>query len=422
MQRLSDLLRSPNTTIAACVFLLSLLLGTAWWIHSKPVTPYSDFQEYYALAQGLAANGHFGHPEPTARRLPLYPAFLSLLIRISPSVAWLNYANVVLNSLLVVLIYFLTLRVCDRREIAAIAAALCAVCPTFVYLSPVLAAEHLFAPLLFGAILVLVADHPRSWVRASVAGALLGLSALTRGEAAFYLPVLLILVWLNKGSIFHRLTAGGLLIVLFTAVLTPWYVRNERVVGKGAGLTTLSGVNFYYAHNPNRYGWHRLTGHPWWGLDEVTLHRTAREYAIRHLKEEPGGIVTDMKWGTVLLLVRPATYSLYSTLIVPGGDVAGAKPRKDYPPGSRGLVRYFYYGIVLLAFASIFLWSRRGVVFPLLLLVVMNWVCFAVIFFGKPRYRYTSEIVFCILSAIVIGTLWSWMREWVTRQRLDSRS
>jgi len=38
--------------------------------------------------------------------------------------------------------------------------------------------------------------------------------------------------------------------------------------------------------------------------------------------------------------------------------------------------------------------------------VLMNWIGYAVIFWGKARYRYMIEAVFCLLGAMAVSEVW----------------
>jgi 4-amino-4-deoxy-L-arabinose transferase-like glycosyltransferase len=379
----------------------------------RPLTPFSDYLVYHDLAAGLVSQHQFGYPDPTANRLPGYPALLSIFMAVSRSGTWLNVCNVLLHGVLTVLVFFFATRLTGTRAIGIIAALLCAANPTFVFFSPVLGSEHLFAPLVFGALLLILSaqrDRPGQTLwKTIVAGAMLGLAVLTRGEGAFYLPVFLLLAMRAGASWTQKFKLAGIMALACVSLLTPWYLRNLHHFGSGAGLTTISGLNFYYGHNPQRYGSFRLVGYPFDGLDEVALQKAAYQQAMYYLRTDPTRLLSDVRNGTTRLYFEVANYAVHANLVMAGTTFTyGSVPRKDYPKGSRGAVKRFYIGLAALALLSLAFWKRyhNRVLIPLVLIVLLNWFCSAVVFWGRPRYRYTSEIVFCILAALTLYGLW----------------
>jgi 4-amino-4-deoxy-L-arabinose transferase-like glycosyltransferase len=400
---------STGAVVPALLFALSVVLGTLWLLHMKPITPFSDYLVYHDLAAGLISQHQFGYPDPTANRLPGYPALLSLFMAVSRSGTWLNICNVLLQGLLTVLVFFFAARLTEKRSIGIIAGVLCAVNPTFVFFSPVLGSEHLFAPLIFGALLLMLSaqkDRPgRATWKTVIAGAILGAAVLTRGEGAFYLPVFLLIAARAGETWKQKLKLAGIITLVCASALTPWYLRNVHHLGRGVGLTTIAGLNFYYGHNPQRYGSFRLQGYPFDDLDEVALQKVAYQYAMYYLREDPTRLLSDVRKGTTRLYFEVANYAVHANLIQGGANVTyGSTPRKNYPTGSRGAVKRVYATMAILALLSFIFWRRhRGKVFtPLVLIVALNWFCSGVVFWGRPRYRYTSEIVFCILAAILL--------------------
>jgi hypothetical protein len=58
--------------------------------------------------------------------------------------------------------------------------------------------------------------------------------------------------------------------------------------------------------------------------------------------------------------------------------------------------------LLLAAFLSVFFLRHYAPRVWLFLygVVLMNWIGYALIFWAKARYRYVSEVVFCILAAL----------------------
>lgn len=399
--------RHPWTVL----MVVNLAMGFVWMIRVRP-EPFSDYLAYYKLAGHLLDHRQFGWPDPTARRLPGYPAFLTIPMLISRSVGWLGFVNLLLGALLIPVVYKLVLALKPgARTIALLSAALCAINPTFIFFSPLLASEHLFVLLVFVPLLIVLTPDRRANARMVAAGLILGWAVLTRGEAAFYLPVVILCVWsAAEGPWRTRLGRAALVTGACLATVTPWLVRNHVVIGSGVGLSTVSGVNFYYAHNNTRYGYHSLVKsgvnipHP----GERQKYWYGRGWA--NIKEDPGRLLRDTRAGTKALLVDNTPYAVHAPHVRDLSDTLAEMRRRGrrYPWGAERSVMVFYRILFFAAIAGVLLVRRIGVRnFAVLYgVVVMNWVCYAVVFWAKPRYRYTSEVVMCIIAAFVLAWLW----------------
>ena len=387
---------------AAIAFLVSFLLGLLWMLYAKP-EPFSDFIHYYRLAEGLIDHQQFGYPRATAGRLPGYPAFLAIPMLASRSVAWLALCNVVMTALVAVMVYYIALRVTSgNRPAAAIAAFLCAVNPTFVLYSPVLASEHLFAPLLFASLLVVLVRPFGAFVNAVVAGLLAGATILTRGEAVFYVPILLLVLVRAETERRRRVIVALSLLLACFVVVFPWYLRNLALFGPGVGLTTKTGVNLYIGHNPKEYG--KLPEDFFEGRSAMAAERDAREQAVQYLTENPLRLLRDVANGTKELYLYDAFYALRGSMVE--REREGNKTyyiRRTLPPGARGLLWAANLLLLLGAIAgAVFCRRYMPGAWVLLGLLLMNWVAHAVVFFGKSRFRYSMEAVFCVFAGVAL--------------------
>ena len=383
----------------------------AWWWYAQP-DPISDFEYYRLLAvdlldqHRLVDHSLFGPPHASALRVPGYPVFLAVAMLVSRSVAWLSIVNVALSALLVPLVARLARAWRSSRPRPSRAAVIVAINPTFVFFSPVLASEHLFIAFLVLSLIGVTSARTRS--QFAVAGLLFGAAALTRPDALFYTPVLVGVVWLRSGSV--RPIAPAILMLAAALVVAPWYARNRVVVGPGAGLSTVGGLNFYYAHNDHQYGWHPLQGTPLEGLGEVAMQ--TRGYALgfeflshagldAHHPRHPG----KARCGCI----RPRPTRSRCT----GARSRPAAYPDDHTPNAlhenaalqelAGLYRWLLWGAGL----SLLLIRRTppiasGVLYGLL---AMNWVGYCWIFWADPRFRYVAEVIFCMLTALVVSAV-----------------
>ena len=391
---------------------LCLALGVAWMIRTSPV-PFSDYRDYYELAGNLLDEGQFGYPLPTARRLPGYPAFLALAMLVSRSFAWLGVLNLLLTAALVPVVYSLTFAFSGKRRAALTAAALCASNPTFVFFSPIVASEHLFTLLLFSSFLPLFWSRlrPWPWLGAALSGLLLGLAVTTRGEGLFYIPVLLFVLWFsNERERRTRVAPAAVLVAVCALALAPWLVRNHIVMGPGSGLSTAGGVNFYYGHNSNQvYGYRDLRDSPLDVDDEVERQNRGYRLGLRYLREGPIRLFGDAAVGTSELLWRSGSYAVRAGLVEDYEDpTITVKIRRRFPTGTVPLVTWYYRALLLLTAVGVCFYRGMGRRLAVVVygVVIMNWACYAVVFWSKPRFRYTSEAAMCVAAAFTLCSLW----------------
>lgn len=392
----------------AGILLVAFILRLTWMIKIAPHYQL-EYEGYYGLAKGLVANGQLGNPNPSAFRLPAYPAFLAVAMLLGDSSFWLRSCSVLLSTALVGAIYGLIRCFGLGRGTALVGAALCAFNPTFVMFSPVLASEHLFALLLVCAMIVLLIIRVCLAKRIFFASILFGTAMLTRGEGLFYLPLFAWLAWATTPATGWRWGSSLMLLAVCFCVLFPWYCRNYFAVGPGVGLSSAAGLNFYFAHNNYQYGCHSLRKTPLRGLDEVERAREATRLALGHLQMNGlRGIVNRIRFGTKRLLWDPATYAFMGGSESPPWDISVDIPldllrlKRFVEP----LMNLFYFVLIAGAISSAFLLrnSSSRTVIILWGVIFLNWAGYAVIFWATPRYRYISEVSMCLLSAIALTT------------------
>ncbi|MBN2171765.1 MAG: hypothetical protein JW819_10660 [Candidatus Krumholzibacteriota bacterium] len=396
------------------LFLLAALARLAVALTLRP-EPVSDFREFLDLARVLAGGGGFGLDGPSAYRLPLYPAFLAPWLRLGAGLPALWVLHALLGAALAPLAWLLALRLGGERRLAAAAGLAAALYPPAVLAAPLLAAEHLFAALLLAAWILaagaLRGGGPpagtRRWHAALLgAGFCAGLAALTRGEGLFQLAVLAAgAAALTAGPRRARLRAAGLVLLPAFVLLAGWTARNDARLGRGAGISTSGGVNFLFAHNDEYYGLRALPDTPLAGLDERAAAREGWRLGLRHIGERPVSLLESAALGTARLL-RPSQYALQWSLR--GGA--------NVPPVPREILRWLLYlswpALVLLVLAAPWLAGARPgrlLAVPFLILAA-NWVCYALVFWAKPRYRYGAEILLLVPAAATILAVWAQLR------------
>ncbi len=401
---ITDVIVQNRWTILS-LFLVGLALRLIWLFYAQTV-PVSDFLEYFALGQNIREHLAFGLPEPNYWRLPVYPAFLALLMLVSRNLIWLGFWNVLLSSLCIVQIYLIAFRLSvGNRLIAGIAASVGLFNITLLFLPPVLASEFLFSFFVLTALILFLYRVNRPIIRFPVIGVLMGLSVLTRGEGLFYIPVFLILIFMwREDSLRHALAWGLVFVICCVAVITPWYLRNRSVAGPGTGLSPLAGINFYYGHNDSFYGWRQDQGTVFEGLDMKAAGTLGYALGIEYIKKDPArALLNSVVNGTKNLF----DWSAYPIHMSRPSTQPSSDDEEDQTDASTVILAWlnrlyllFLIGSVLSIVFYRALPARSWV--SLYLFVFTNWFGYVILFIGHPRYRFFMEIIFCILSGVTL--------------------
>ena len=385
----------------------ALALRLLWMWLASPV-PVSDYEKFRELGADLLAHGQFGWPEPTAYRFPAYPWLLALAMRVSASVAWLRFVDVLLSAALVPAAYALGKRLAGGEARYGLAAAwVCALNPGFVFWAPILASEHPFALLVFLGLALIARPGGAGPLALAAAGACLGLASLTRGEGLFQVPTFVLTAWLvTPGArVSRRLRDATVLLLPVALIVGAWVARNVKEVGPGSGVSTSGGVNFYMGHGQAEYGYQPDTGTPFEGMSETAAQAKAYRISLDALRRHPLRFPRDVAIGT-WEQYRPGAYAVSWSARLPRAP-DGTYPEKKLPAR-----RFFswlqvlgYAALCLLALAAFFLhrrMPRAGWLVPLSI-AFWNWVCYAVVFNANSRYRYLGEAAFCLLAAAALA-------------------
>lgn len=255
---------------------LALRVALFFFVELRPGRfDFPDSHRYLRVARNIAAGlGAIESPDRRASTDPLYPAVLSLGIRLGceSDAAVFRFARIV--NALAALVTILLLWALGRRTVgdgpALFAAAVFAVDPILLFFNALVLTETVYIFLLVAAL----ACWSRStgagggwWTLAT--GAALGLGALTR-STALLLPVVLIpamAVFANSARLVDSgnpaldatsrqtppasLAANlAILILGFVLVIAPWTVRNHRVVGHFVPVRVGMGASLLEALGP----------------------------------------------------------------------------------------------------------------------------------------------------------------------------
>lgn len=389
------------------ITVVGLALRVAWWWIAHP-EPVSDFLGYRSIAIRMVTDGVYTRGGvTTAFRTPGYPAFLGLGLWIWQSDRWLSLLNVFVSTAAIPLSAWCAIRLGLSRQTALVTAALVAILPTFVFWAPVLASEHLQVVILLVAWSMTCRTLTRR--RAIGVGVLYGVAILVRPESVFFL--LAVPVLLRVGATNWRRVVPLAAVVAVTAglVVTPWYLRNEMVVGRGAGLSTSGGLNFYLAHREQGYRYVEPEFTPLRGLDEVAMNRRGYSLGLDLIRDHPADLIRTTLRYSYELYRAPTYVAHYSTRKNVGPPYRAGVSRSTVEWAKTvswvGWVLTAGFAVVGTVSLAIRRGSRRRALAGLLALVGANWLCFAVVFWGMPRYRYAIEPVITMVAAAGIVAL-----------------
>jgi len=407
---------------------LVVRLGFAYGVSGLDAPVRAGEADYHALAVNIAeGDGYVDEGgQPTGRRLPGYPAFLSGLYRLAgprPSAA--RHAQVFLSVLVVVLVFSIARRHFGPN-VALVAAAFAALNPFLVFASGYGITENLYTVTLLVGLRVMprlgAADAQASrWLFGAV---VLALAALVQS------PGLAVAVWVGvvippfaRGEWTVRLAQSVLLVLVLAAVLLPWAFRNQTTFGRWVGLSTHGGVTFYQGNNAmavdtlaNRGGATPLGGLPGYRelarLDEGARDREAGRLARVFLRENKGALPRLARWklerfwrwksGVDLTETGGGRWVGSDTVI--GRAVAAFDADKIDP----GLV---YAAVAFPLFlVGLFVTRRRWREFAFYYGVVVVHMGYAMVFFGSIRGRIPVEPIIAVFAAAALAAPVKWYR------------
>jgi 4-amino-4-deoxy-L-arabinose transferase-like glycosyltransferase len=346
-----------------------------------PVTPTSDSWSYHLLGIALSTGrglSQGGSPETVWA--PAYPFLVSLVYGIFGA----RWVAVYVLQALVDVGFCLLLWWWTRRRLGA-PAALIALGLALASLSAIgsvrlLRTEILAAWLLISAMMLLdlSRDRRRGLLWVGLAGLSLGLLTLSRWQ--FTLFPGLVALWLFADK---RRRAAALVLGVYLAVLAPWMLRNQRLVGAPV-LSTQTGLTLYMSHfrNPGQsWGINTIddTTRKALTMDRLAGNRFLIHETLRRLAAQP--------W----IVARKYPEKLFYLLVPFDWEVLRE---------SRTFNATYFVVALLSLFGLRAAWQRDrryliALGLPLVYLIVMT-----LPFYGSPRFRLPCEPLLVPVAAL----------------------
>ncbi len=368
--------------------------------------PFGDDAWFFHYEAILLAQGHgfvnvgqamLGVTRPSAAHPPLYPLVLAGLAKLGGTDQVVQrLAGSAFGAGTIVLLALLGRRLAGERT-GLIAALLAAAYPVLITADGALLSESLYGLLLAACLLAAyrLRDEP-SVRRAAALGVLLGLAALTRGEALLLLPLMLVPVIRRARGWRAALVVCCTVLV----VLAPWTVRNWTVFDRPVLISTdlasaVAGANCHSSYYTSKIGsWDNACVKTYPGNEASAYDRSeadALHYARDHASRLP-----------VLIAARLARVWGLRRNLLPGSKLPQLADRS---PVVLELGFVMYYVLVALSVCGVVLLRRRsGSVWLLISPFVLVTIAAALIY-GDVRFRQPAELSLVVLAAIAVERL-----------------
>lgn len=397
--------------LPAAVFGFALLVRFLYLVQARD-HPLYDFLPgiidslYYENQASEIAQGDllFGTPFFLG---PLYPFMMGgLYAFLEPSREVVRWAQAFLGAASCAVLLVVGERLFDRR-VGLLASLLLAVYPIHLYYTGLILPTVLvlFLHLVLLWILLRQVEAP-SLGGAALAGAVLGLAALTKSNALLLLPALLVTwLWIERARPLRlRLLWSAVFTIAVLATIAPATAHNLKVSGRYVLLTTSTGRNLWKGNGPHANGTHPLghqdrseagMGRQMAGVaDSVRMVEESRDYVertVEHVRENPGAAVALLGRKFVLffnavelgirdqfyfaqehaqLLRLPVAFAWVAPLGIAG--VLTAWRRR-----SGALLLDAMFAVQVASFVAVFVLARYRIVAVACLLLFGSWQVFA---------------------------------------------
>jgi 4-amino-4-deoxy-L-arabinose transferase-like glycosyltransferase len=380
-----------------------------------------DALTYHLLGENIAEGRGFErplHPQlagfdsweagaPTAEHPPLFPLLVGLFTKLGATTYLAQKLLLCAVGTITVAFVGLAGREAGGSAVGLIAAGLAAVYPFLWIVDGSLMSETLYGVFVAAALWIALrfARRPSLGLAAGL-GVLVGIAALTRGDALVLVPVLLIPLAFRAGAAWRsRLTLAAVAVGAFALVLAPWTIRNltefdQPVLISTNGNAVFVGANCDGTYHGELMGLWRFDCYgeaP--GGDESEQAAGYRDRGLDYAREHAGRLpaVMAVRFLRVWDLYRPRQQAEYE--IIEGRSETASRI---------GLL--MYYPLLLLAAAgALILRRRRAPLWPLVAFPVIVTVT-AVVIYGITRLRFAAEPALCVLAAVALAAAASTMK------------
>ena len=416
------------------LFLLALVPRLSFVLIARNSALTYDEADYDMLARNLALGNGYVYSDPKDQNVPVtfrppgYPFFMSVLYRCfegigpyyyrpyKPAVFAMRVVQAFLGATVPLLVYFLALHLFSRRT-AIIAGLIMALYTTFIFYTSALMSENLFIPTLLLALLLLLKTEGPHPLRYCLAGGLvLGYAIYIRPELVFFLPLLLIWFYVATRNKRQTLIRWGIIAGIVLVMVTPWCIRNYRIVDHFVFLDVRTGYNLYIGYHDGADGSFSMNAAKTL-VQDLPQDRTGKWEMIRQTwgTEQAVKFIREHPWRAIGLL--PLKFLHFWDLDKREYLFAYSYGYIGHLPGP---LLALVLGLVMLPFAVIVLGSIIGVAFTrpipsgiwMFLLLILLYTTGYTLLFGEPRFHMPLVPLIAMLAAQGITLFPSLWRQW----------
>jgi Tfp pilus assembly protein PilF/4-amino-4-deoxy-L-arabinose transferase-like glycosyltransferase len=400
------------------IFLLALVVRS---IHVAAIgaTPFArlligDARSYDQWATAIAAGDWIG--KQTFYQAPLYPyALATLYATVGRDPMTVRWVQAVVGSLACVLLAYAGRRWLSAR-VGLVAGTILAIYPPAIFFDGLIQKAAL-DNLIMCALLAVLGAYvmSRRDTLLTVAGAVLGLFALTRENALVFFVILA--AWLPfhlaGQTLRKRVSAVGLLVAGIAVILFPVGLRNWKVGGEFLITTSQAGPNFYIGNHEGATGRYIPIRPDRDGPEFERIDATeVAEQAVGH-KLTPGG-VSSYWWSRSAAWMRahPGDWAAlagrkvlltWNSAELP--DTESLEVYRDYSPVLNALSAVLGFATLLTFAAPGMLITWRASPRPTLLyMMCFGFAAAVAAFYVFARYRYPMVPILVLFAATALVT------------------
>lgn len=322
-------------------------------------------------------------------------SFFMLIFGKMGGVAAFRIFQVVIQSLSLFLIFFITKKIFKNSKIALIACFIDALYIPEMYTACLILSEVTFKFLLLLLIYISIFAIETKKARYYIAGGIImGLECYIRPTIGMF-PVIILVFWLIYKYKFKEMVKYTLLVItIFCAILSPWWIRNYIVFHRFIPLTLSTGnpflqgvyINYSGKKTDPDYEKHKE------GKNEIDANenqlKSGKEIFIRTLKKEPVKYIKWYTWGK--------TYEMWNSPFY-------WKEVLDVPGMAAEIYHVFVLALGIVGFIFSIRSKNKFALFPALVILYMTLVYLP--YYTFSRYAYPVVSCFMCYDALCIYTL-----------------